>query len=315
MKRTVVLCCGLVCTQLPALAAEPVSKAWLKTMAFAKRQTDYSGIFAYQYDKHIDRTRITHVTTPDGEYEKLEVLDGSQREIIRHHGVTWWYRNHALQLQTQQPHGHFPVLQAEQMTALNQNYQVKEIGRDKVVGFESQILLFTPNDKLRYAQKMWVHSDSGLLLKMAVIDDKNQLVEQYEFKQLQIGGNIDRSWVDLQPKTAPNLPKIAPNETPIKSNWVIDALPPGFNKTKEVLRHMANKHAPVTQLVFSDGLTAISVFIEPSDSDEDDVENLSCRGAVCLYHKVVDKFLFTVVGEVPPKTIVKVLDSIRYNGK
>jgi sigma-E factor negative regulatory protein RseB len=63
-------------------------------------------------------------------------------------------------------------------------------------------------------------------------------------------------------------------------------------------------------------LSAVSVFIELADADEDDdVEGMTSRGAVNLYHKVVDKHLFTVVGEVPPRTVMQVLDSIRFNGK
>ena len=83
----------------------------------------------------------------------------------------------------------------------------------------------------------------------------------------------------------------------------------------EVIRPMHGKHAPVNQLVFSDGLSAISVFIEPVDSDEDDSNGLSSRGALNLYHKVVDKNLYNVVGEVPAKTIMQVIDSIRFNAK
>ena len=83
----------------------------------------------------------------------------------------------------------------------------------------------------------------------------------------------------------------------------------------EILRRMRGKHAPVTQMVYSDGLSAISIFIEPNDEDEDDVDGLSSRGAVNLYHKVVDQNLITVVGEVPPRTVMQVLDSVRYNGK
>jgi sigma-E factor negative regulatory protein RseB len=71
----------------------------------------------------------------------------------------------------------------------------------------------------------------------------------------------------------------------------------------------------VTQMVYCDGLSAISIFIEPNDGDEDDVSGLSSRGAVNLYHKVVDRNLITVVGEVPPRTVMQVLDSVRYNGK
>ena len=83
----------------------------------------------------------------------------------------------------------------------------------------------------------------------------------------------------------------------------------------EILRRMRGKHAPVTQIVYSDGLSAISIFIEPNDEDEDDVDGLSSRGAVNLYHKLVDQNLITVVGEVPPRTVMQVLDSVRYNGK
>lgn len=307
-----VACCAMLLGGTSAVAAEmPVSQAWLKTMAFAKHQTHYSGIFVYEYGRHIEKTRITHVVTADGEYEKLETLDGSKREIIRHHGITWWYSNHQLQ-QVNQQHGRFPVLLPEQFAALNNNYQMKEAGQGKVAGLDSQVIVFKPKDNLRYTQKMWVHSDSGLLLKAVVLNDKNQVVEQYAFTQLSLGGDIDRSWVAAQAQTKSFTPPPI-DEIAIQSGWVVDALPSGFNKIKEIQRPMTGKHAPVTQIVFSDGLSTISVFVEPTDADEDDVENLSSRGAVNLYHKVVDKHLFTVVGEVPPRTIAKVLDSIRYN--
>ena len=78
---------------------------------------------------------------------------------------------------------------------------------------------------------------------------------------------------------------------------------------------MRGKHAPVTQMVFSDGLSAISIFIEPDDGDEDDVDGLSSRGAVNMYHKVMDDHLITVVGEVPPRTVIQVFDSVRFSGK
>jgi sigma-E factor negative regulatory protein RseB len=111
----------------------------------------------------------------------------------------------------------------------------------------------------------------------------------------------------LEPGHATN--RLAPKE----SGWVADSIPAGFKKTMEILRPMHGKHAPVTQMVYSDGLSAISIFIEPDDGDEDDVEGLTSRGAVSLYHKVMDNHLITVVGEVPPRTVVRVFDSVRYN--
>ena len=313
---------GLLLAAANTYAGErQVSLDWLKTVAFAAHQTDYSGVFIYQYDNHVETSRIIHVVESDSEYEKLDSMDGPKREIIRHHGQVWCYINHKMvQVDSQQGRSRFPLLLPEQLSALKANYQARKVGMERVAGYNTQVILFQPKDNLRYAHKIWAHTDSGLLLKAAVLDDKKQVVEQYAFTQLQIGGNIDRSWIGAKGQAGrgaglPVLSETAGSSTAINSGWVADALPAGFKKTMEILRPMHDKHAPVTQIVFSDGLSAISIFIEPNDEDEDDIEGLSSRGAVNLYHKVIDNHLITVVGEVPPRTVMQALDSVRYNGK
>lgn len=308
---------GLLLASVGNVYAEERSASldWLKIVAFAGHQTDYSGVFVYQYDNRVETSNIIHVTEANGEYEKLESLDGPQREILRHDGQVWDYSDHkAVQVDSQQVRSKFPSLLPEQLSALSENYQAKLLGVERVAGYNAQVILFQPKDNLRYTHKIWVHTDSGLLLKAAVLGDKNKLVEQYAFTQLQIGGEIDRSWVQLhQNVTGPS--SKAKEITPANSGWTVDMLPSGYKKNMEILRSMRGKHAPVTQMVFSDGLSAISIFIEPNDEDDDDVDGLSSRGAMNLYHKVVDKNLITVVGEVPPRTVMQVLDSVRYNGK
>ena len=299
-----------------------VSLDWLEVAAFAGHQTNYSGIFIYQYDNHVETSSIIHVSEADSEFEKLESLDGPKREIIRHDGQVWSYTNHKMvQMDSQQGRGRFPFLLPEQLSALNASYQAKQLGVERVAGYDAQVILFQPKDNLRYTHKMWVHTDSGLLLKAAVLTEKNHVAEQYAFTQLQIGGQIDRSWIrlsasaGLQGKGLSQPPIAVKNGEPINSGWVADMLPTGFNKTMEIQRTMRGKHAPVTQIVYTDGLSAISIFIEANDRDEDDVDGLSSRGALNLFHKVKDKYLITVVGEVPPHTVIQVLDSVRYNGK
>lgn len=336
---------GLLLAAADACAGErQASLDWLKIVAFAAHQTDYSGVFVYQYGNRVETSRITHVVEPDSEYERLESLDGPKREIIRHHGQVWCNVNHKMvQVGSQQRRNRFPALLPEQISALSANYQVMEIGMERVAGYNTQVILFQPKDNLRYTHKIWAHTDSGLLLKAAVLGEKNRMVEQYAFTQLQIGGGVDRSWVksdtsgdNLAPgklsgngllgagrgqgapanlRGAYEAPEAAKVGTPINSGWVADALPAGFKKIMEIERPMHGKHAPVTQLVFSDGLSAISIFIEPDDGDEDDMDGLTSRGAVNLYRRIAGKHLITVVGEVPPRTVMQTLDSVRYNGK
>ena len=320
--RLGVVFCGLLLAVVANSHAEemPASFDWLEVVAFAGHQTDYSGVFVYQYDNRVETSSIIHVTEANGEYEKLESLDGPKREIISHNGKVWDYINHKMVLVgSKYVHSGFPSLLPEQLSALEANYKARLLGVERVAGYNTQVILFQPQDNLRYSHKIWVHTDSGLLLKAAVLGDNNKVAEQYAFTQLQIGGKIDRSWVkecDSAGADAKDLPpEIAKDIKPIDSGWVADMLPSGFKKTLEIERNMHGRHAPVTQMVFSDGLSSISIFIEPNDSDEDDDEGLSSRGAVNLYHKVLDKNLITVVGEVPPRTVMQVLDSVRYNGK
>ena len=324
--RFCIVFCGFLLAAANVYAEESrVNVDWLKIMAFAAHQTNYSGVFVYQYDDHVKTSRITHVVEPDSEYERLESLDGPKREIIRHHGHVWRSSsdNQMVQVDSQGGRPRFPSLLPEQLSALNENYRLKELGNERVAGYNAMVVLLKPKDNMRYAHKIWVHTDTGLLLRVAVLGDKSQIVEQYTFTQLQIGGDIDHSWIKRAPaviarngnEDLPELAEKAKGAIPFKSGWVVDAIPPGFKKTMEVQRPMRGKHAPVTQLVFSDGLSGISVFIEEVDADEDDADGLSSRGALNLYRKVVDVHLITVVGEVPARVVMQVLDSVRYNGK
>lgn len=299
----------------PADAKTGVSIDWLKTMVFASHQTDYTGVFVYQYANHVETSRITHIAEADSELEKLESLDGSKREIIRHHGQVWCFVNHKIVPSGTQPGRNiFPSLLPEQLSMLGENYVLRDAGLDRVAGYNAQAILFQPKDGSRYTRKIWVHVDSGLLLKAAVLDEKGQLVEQYAFTQLQIGHEINRAELKSQlAALPPNAP--AAQSISINSGWVVDAMPRGFRKVNEIQRSMRRQHAPVIQIVFTDGLSAISLFIEPNDKDEDDVEGLSSRGALNLYQKLVGDKLITAVGEVPPRVLIQVLDSARYNGK
>ncbi len=168
---------------------------------------------------------------------------------------------------------------------------------------------------------MWADSDSGLLLKAEVIDEHGDVVEQYAFTQVAVGGDIDRSWIvqDAQVRAATPVAQKRPQPQPVAqpgaSGWQVDAMPAGFVKIAEVRRAMHQRAASAIQMVYSDGLAGISVFVEDNDSDEDDHGGLTSQGAIQVYSKVLDGHLVTVVGEVPPQTVIDIADSVRYAGR
>jgi len=309
---------------------------WLQTMAFAAHQTDYSGTFVYQYGDHVETSRITHIADRDGEHGRLESLDGPRREVIRHNDQVWCdLGNGKVKVEQRQGGREFPALLPDQLNLLKENYRVKSAEEVRLAGFHAHAMVFQPRDNLRYTHKMWADSVSGLLLKSEVLDERGAVIEQYSFTQLNIGGDIDRKWIAANlpaagqparhthkmphaegsygdPRLARDVPKLA--ASPVASGWRVDALPDGFKKIAEVRRQLRGRDAPVIQMVFSDGLAGISVFIEKSDNDEDDHSGLSSQGVIQVYSKLVDDQLVTVVGEVPPRTVMQIADSVRHGG-
>jgi sigma-E factor negative regulatory protein RseB len=105
------------------------------------------------------------------------------------------------------------------------------------------------------------------------------------------------------------------------SAWSVAAMPPGFKKIREMKRMIedraTNGAAPtqreVSQIVYSDGLAAISVFIEPSSQSR--TEGSMQQGAMNIVGKRQGDYWLTIVGEVPSVAIKQVSNSIEFHPK
>ena len=69
----------------------------------------------------------------------------------------------------------------------------------------------------------------------------------------------------------------------------------------------------LTQLVFSDGFAAISVFIEPGSRSK--TEGSMQQGAMNITGKRQGDFWLTIVGEVPAASIKQVANSIEFKAR
>lgn len=302
--------------------AEPLLQddlGWLKKMVSAAHQADYSGTFIYQSGNYVETSRITHLLDGGNEHERLEGLDGERSEVIRKNGEVWCYLGDSKVMVAKREGARtFPALLPEQLPLLQENYHIRHGEEDRVAGFHAHSILFQPRDKMRYSRKMWAHSDSGLLLKAVVLDERDHVIEQYAFTQLKLGGDIDRKWIVPNKSTEhnPSANAVSSNDrmTHKESGWLVYALPAGFKKMTEVSRHLGGSQLPVTHLVYSDGLAGISVFIEKLGAKPGAKPGLYSKGAIQVFIKVLDANLLTVVGDVPPRTVMQVAESVRYGG-
>lgn len=295
--------------------------AWLQKIASAARQLNYSGTFVYQYGNHVETSRIVHAVDGSGEHEKLEIMDGLPREIIRNNDEVQCFlpESKTVKVEKRKVTKAFPALLPEYLSNLGENYVIKKGEQERIAGFDCQALLLQPKDGLRYGHRFWADINSGLLLKASVQDEKNDVVEQFAFTQLTIGGPIDEEM--LKPKYTAKASgwrydragQLGPMST--ETGWSLKSPPAGFKKIMEVKRMISGKPAPISHIVYSDGLAAVSVFIEPLNPGAKPLNGLSKRGALNIYTKPVDEYQITVLGETPAMTVMQIGNSVYYTSK
>ena len=78
----------------------------------------------------------------------------------------------------------------------------------------------------------------------------------------------------------------------------------------ETMRVKPDGRHRVAHIVLSDGLAAVSVFIEPLPPAAQVPEGSSQQGAVNIYTKSIGGQLVTVLGETPAVTVKQIGDSV-----
>jgi len=288
---------------------------WLERAAQAAKTLNYAGTIVYQHNGHVETSRLVHVVDGGQEQEKLVSLDGPPREVIRSSTEVRSYFPDAkiIRIEPKTFRNVFPSLSSEQLRTLSQYYEARNVVSERVAGHWTQVMVFEPKDGLRYGHKFWADANTGLLLKARLVDDRGEVVEQFAFTDVAINEKIDRDMVKPSWTAAPpdwqvkqgSFGEMQPKET----GWSANRLPGGFQKIMEGYRTLRGKREPVAHLVYSDGLVAISVFVEPL-SGPSVPTGLAQHAGLSIYTTKQDDFLVTVLGEAPSAAVQKIAQSV-----
>lgn len=298
------------------LVPEAEAQAWLSRIQNAATKLDYAGIFTYQQGETIQSSRVIHVVDGGGERERIEVLDGEPREYLRHNDdVQCLVPERKTVLVQHKRAEQFPGLLLGSPANLTKYYRVlMQPVPYRVAGRECRSIMIEPLDKDRYGYRLCADTQNDLLLKAQTLSNAYKVVEQVAFTALRLGSNVDqrqlesrwdiKDWKVLQ-ETMTSVDLAA-------QGWRIHA-PPGFLPVSQVARIMSHGDA-VSQLVLSDGLGAISVFIESYDKKRNRHQPHGAyrRGPINVYGMRVADFWMTVLGEVPAATLEHLAKSTEY---
>lgn len=307
----------LLALALPAWAQAPVDALqWLQRVADAAQKLTYAGTFVYQSGQHSETSRITHLVEGGDEFERLEVLDGSPREVVRINDEVRCFLPESRLLIVERRRGRqapsFPALLPGSLAGLGEHYLISKGAAARLAGFESQAIVIKPKDDLRYGHRLWVESASGLLLKASVIDERGEPLETFAFTELRIGGPVERA--SLKPRNGLEngwtVRDVRTMEPGVEDNrWQFRHQVPGFRKVAGMKRQGRPDGPDITHVIFSDGLAAISVFIEPLGPSRPEAGAMN-MGAVNAYKRIAGEHLFVVMGDVPLASLKKIADGI-----
>lgn len=307
--------CALL-AQGPAFAEHPTDPlSWLGRISTAGQRLNYVGTFVYQSGGHVETSRIAHRVNAAGEHERLEVLDGSPREIIRRGAEVRCVLPDERTVIIDEAQGRraFPARLPVSPTGLTENYRLRkgEVGR--VAGLEAQALVLEPKDELRYGHVLWADTQSGLLLKSRTLDPHGGVIEQFSFSEVRIGGEVDDALLESRFETGEGWRTLNArgSNMPVEAaGWVLEPAVPGYTLTSVMKRPLGRERGEAVHMVFSDGLAAISVFIEPLPSKPGHQSGMSANGAVNIFRRTVADHQITALGEVPQAALVRIADGV-----
>lgn len=320
MKRVLLACLLASHFSLAAADAETTSDAWelLDKAAHAARDLNYKGIFVYQSGNNTRSIEITHMNAGQGEYSRVVMLDGAPREVLSQGSdiVIFSPRGEKVVIEKRRGKNLFPALLPVNLDLVKASYQAKVLGQERVAGRESVIVLLAPRDNYRYSYKLFADREYGLLLKAATLNQADEVIEQIAFNQLNMLSFSDMEW--FQPKVDPRKPyvmeEVVPSAAADEMNgWKLGQLPAGYKQIDHIRRIVPGKSAPVNQLIFSDGLSSVSLFIEPLSKGMRPKVGHTVVGPTNFYANVNGGYQIVVVGEVPQATVSQIANSVNFN--
>ncbi len=296
-------------------AVPPDAMAWLGKIATASRHKNYAGTFVYQHGRKVETSRIVHWVDTTGESERLETLDGPLREIVRNNdNVTCYLPDLKTVIIEKRATRQFPAALPDQLSAIPDNYVVRKGDLDRVAGLECQVIALESRDNLRYGRDFCAEVATGLPLRVRTFNDRNELVDSFAFTQVTIGSGVSKDllksrYADKSKTWRHDKSALEQIETEADTGWVLKNQPAGFKKLTEMKRLIAGRPVSVWHIVYSDGIAAVSVFIEPMPKSPPPA-GPTYQGAVNIYVRPQADQMVTVVGETPARTVKQIAESL-----
>lgn len=291
-------------------------RAWLLRIHDAASRRNFQGTFVVSGGGNVASARIAHFCEGPNQYERIESLDGRQRRVYRYNNVvhTIWPASHVAMIEQRGMLNSFPALLQAGDDGIADWYEVRAEGSDRVAGHEADVLAIRARDGLRYGYRLWADRASGLLLRVEVVGEHGDILETSAFSEVVIGIRPQPESVLHAMRKHDGYRVVRPVLTPTRletEGWTMRPAAPGFRAVSCVSRQIEAlgdpsgevAAPPVIQSIYSDGLTYVSVFIEPFRPARHTRPMFAAMGATSTLSQRHGDWWVTIIGDTPPATL------------
>jgi sigma-E factor negative regulatory protein RseB len=291
---------------------------WVQKMSQAMQDLSYKGHFVYLHDKQLESMSVLHVNDEQGIRERLVSLNGEAREILRDETSLTCIWPSSRQVVVDKSNGaHLsPLWIPEDVKRLGKFYQFKLDGKDRIADQPAVVVSIQPKDQFRYGIKVWVNEKNGLLLQSNLFDEQGRTTEQVMFTDLTLLKDKDQMTFSVLPQVENGYALIRSHagedgeQHPPDRHWSIESIPGGFWLKDSFRKKMMNSNEYTQQMIFTDGMASVSVFIEKNSDDA--LSGESSMGAINAFGTRYDDYMITAIGEVPAVTVKRIAESLVY---
>jgi sigma-E factor negative regulatory protein RseB len=291
------------------------TRAWLLRIQDAAYKRNFVGTVVMSAGGTVVSSRIAHFGDGRDQFERIDALDGQVRSVYRHNDLvhTVWPQKRVAVVEQRDQMSSFPALLQAGSDRVQEYYDLKPVAVERVAGHEANVLLLRPRDKQRYGYRLWTEKGTGLLLRAEVLGERGEVLESSAFSEVSIGVRAQPDLVMQPVKKLEGYRVLKPQQAtarPESEGWVFKAEVPGFRQVSCVKRRFdvpaGGLGAPggeTLQTVYSDGLTFVSIFIEPFNAERHVRSMTTAIGATQTQMRREGDWWITVMGDVPAATL------------
>ncbi len=204
-------------------------------MTEAQRVVEYEGTLVYLHGGELATLRIAHRIDNGVSHESLLALSGPIRAVARNERDVTCMLSGSRSFSVPRAHHGSALLRAapHEFERIRQHYLLHTLGQSRVAGRDTDVIGIVPLDGYRYGYRFFVDRETGLPLKIDLMDDTAEPIEQVMFTSVEIfpddAAANARGSIVTEP-ASPAAPAPAPEQSSVSdvAGWQLTAMPPGF---------------------------------------------------------------------------------------